>query len=372
MAGAYTSGLQVTPFGVVRRMRRLPLKGEVVVSAGDRVEPDAVVARADIPGILRTVRAADILGVDPEEVPGLLCVEIGAHVTAGQVLASSSSFWGLFKSECKAPVDGTVELVSPATGAVSIRDLPRPVEVNAYIRGEIAEVFPGEGVVVKAEGALIQGIFGVGGERQGPIRIAVGRPDQPLTEAEIDSSMRGAVVVGGSGVTAAALMAGAEVGVAGIVAGAIIDRDLIDFIGFDIGVAITGSEEIPLTLILTEGFGSIPMAGRTFNLLRELEGSDASINGATQIRAGVIRPEILVPREAAGAAVEEQAGGELAPGAAIRVIREPYFGQLGRVSSMPPELRRIPTGAMTRVLIADLADGRSVTVPRANVELISG
>ena len=39
------------------------------------------------------------------------------------------------------------------------------------------------------------------------------------------------------------------------------------------------------------------MAARTFGLFQALQGRTASINGATQIRAGVIRPEVIVPLE---------------------------------------------------------------------------
>ena len=64
------------------------------------------------------------------------------------------------------------------------------------------------------------------------------------------------------------------------------------------GVAITGTEKLNTALIVTEGYGSIPMSEATFSLLKENDGKAASINGATQIRAGVIRPEIVIPIDA--------------------------------------------------------------------------
>ena len=42
-------------------------------------------------------------------------------------------------------------------------------------------------------------------------------------------------------------------------------------------------------------FGKINMGSRTFDLLKEHDGHFVSVNGATQIRAGVIRPEIVIP-----------------------------------------------------------------------------
>ena len=62
MGTAYTPGLMVSGDIVVRKERRLPLAGEILVSKGDPVEAGTAVARALLPGDLVTVRAADELG----------------------------------------------------------------------------------------------------------------------------------------------------------------------------------------------------------------------------------------------------------------------------------------------------------------------
>lgn len=371
MGTAYTPGLMVSPRTIVRKIRRLPLKGSVMVNVGDFVSPDTVVARTEIPGIMQTVKVAEILGIEADEVVKILRVKAGDVVKKDDVMAESKSFFGLFKSECKSPIDGTVELISEVSGHVGIRHKALPVEVTAYVRGKIAETLPDEGVVVETEGAFVQGIFGVGGERMGEIKVKVDSPDQPLTDDMIGPEDSGKVIVGGSNVTGDALRKASEAGVAGVVVGAIVDKDLIDFLGYDIGVAITGQEDINTSLIVTEGFGTITMAQRTFDLLKSLNGRTASVNGATQIRAGVIRPEVVVPSETVVIGDGDPADGQmLEVGSHIRVIREPYFGILGNVTALPPEPVQIPTGATTRVLEAELADGRNVTVPRANVEII--
>jgi hypothetical protein len=115
------------------------------------------------------------------------------------------------------------------------------------------------------------------------------------------------------------------------------------------------------------------MAKRTFELFKTLEGKQASVNGATQIRAGVIRPEVIVPNQAAtGDAPKAATGGMLEIGTQIRVIREPYFGGIGTVTELPAELQTVESGTEVRVLKAKLQDGRAVMVPRANVEIIAG
>ncbi len=371
MGTAYTPGLKVSPDIVIRKTRRLPLKGQVLVSLGEKVEPATAVARTELPGNAQVVRAAQMLGVEVRDLPNALRKQVGDRIAKGELLAETRSFFGLFRSVLNSPVAGVLEAVSDTTGNLTVREAPIPVEVPAYVEGVVVEVMPEEGVVVETHGAMIQGIFGVGGERQGRLRLAVSSPDQVLDENAVPADSQGEILVGGSLVTGGALRRAAAVGAVGIVAGGIIDRELVDYLGHDIGVAITGHEEIPLTVVITEGFGEIHMAERTFQLLKALEGQRASVNGATQIRAGVIRPEVVVPRTLARsepASLTDES--ILDVGTRIRVIREPYFGRLGRVAALPPEATEIPTGAHVRVLDADLEDGHRVTVPRANVEII--
>ncbi|MDH7570115.1 MAG: hypothetical protein QHJ73_11080 [Armatimonadota bacterium] len=370
MGSAYTPGLKVSPGIVIRKTRRLPIKGEVTVTVGEHVQPNTVVARTQLPGNAQVVRAAQILGVPAGDLPRLLRKGVGDPVEKGEVLAETRAFFGLFRSVVTAPVTGTVEAVSDTTGNVTLREPPIPVEMPAYVEGTVVEVLPEEGVVVETHGALVQGIFGVGGERQGVLRVAVSTAGDVLDETRIPAECRGAILVGGSLVTGDGLRRAAAAGAVGVVAGGVVDRDLVDYLGHDIGVAITGQEEIPLTLVVTEGFGEIRMAERTFQLLQSLEGKRASINGATQIRAGVIRPEVIVPTEQPAVMLPEEKEGVLEIGARIRVIRDPYFGRLGSVVALPPELQTIPTGATVRVLEAELDGGERVTVPRANVEII--
>ena len=372
MAHAYTPGLRVTDFAVLRRERRLPLKGEVLVKAGDHVAPDTVVARTELPGNVQTVNLAARLSVDPQKVVDTLTRPVGSAVQKGEVIARGKSLFGLVQNTVDSPATGTIESASHVTGQLILREPPIPVTMEAYVRGVVAEVLAGEGVVVETRGAFLQGIFGVGGETFGRVAVAGTAPDRPLESSALKPEHQGAVVIGGSHVSYETVMRARELGVAAVVAGGFDDRDLKKLLGKDLGVAITGSEDLGLTLILTEGFGHIPMADRAWKLLTAHVGQVASVSGATQIRAGVMRPEILIPT----AERVERPGGELALGLEIgsplRVIREPYFGRIGVVVDLPSELQKLDTEARVRVLVVEFADDQSrAVVPRANVELIS-
>jgi hypothetical protein len=194
-----------------------------------------------------------------------------------------------------------------------------------------------------------------------------------LEVGKITESCKEKIIVGGSLVTAAALKKAIEVGAKGVIVGGFHDRDLHDFLGFDLGVAITGHEQLGITMLITEGFGEMPMAENTFELLKSREGLKASINGATQIRAGVIRPEIIVPHDVKTppkAEATADSGSNLEVGTMVRCIREPFFGRIGTVTSLPVELQVLESETKVRVLTAKFDDGSEETIPRANVEII--
>ncbi len=352
--------------------RRLPLPGEILVEAGDRVKAEDIVARTDLPGNVQTLNVAGLLGILPEEIESTMLKKPGEAIKKDEVIAESKGFFGLFKSQVRSPIDGVIESASKITGQVILREPPIRVEVSAYIDGEVIEILGKEGVKIRSRGSFIQGIFGVGGEVVGIIRRVVEGPDEVLTEAKINDDCQGQILIGGSGVEIGAIQKAARLGAKGIVVGAIEDQVLRSYLGYDIGVAITGQEKVPVTLIITEGFGRLKMAERTFRLLVRHEGKKASINGATQIRAGVIRPEVIVPHDEKPTVekrtVEMEQG--LTVGMPVRIIREPYFGRLGKVASLPVELTQIETEAKVRVLEVELDDRTRILLPRANVEII--
>lgn len=376
MAHAYTPGLKVTEGMTIQKERRLPLEGEVLVEAGVTVKAEDVVAKADLPGNVQLLNVANLLSVPPEEVAEHMLKSVGEAVSEDEIIATTKGLFGLFKSQARSPIDGTIESISDVTGQVILREPPMPVEVKAYTDGTVTATLPNEGVTVETYGTYIQGIFGIGGETIGDLTVVAESPSDALTADQIQSEHRDKILVGGSLITTDAIQKAIQNGVKGIIAGGIDDADLRELLGYELGVAITGSEEIGITLVITEGFGSIAMAEQTFTLLKAREGMKTSINGATQIRAGVVRPEILIPLTETTAATSnaenDTTEGLLEVGSSVRIIREPYFGKLGRVTELPVELQNLETEAQVRVLRVELENGEQTTLPRANVEAIEG
>ena len=376
MAHAYTPGLKVSSRTIFRKERRLPLKGEVLVKVGDTIEAEDVIARTELPGNVQTMNVANKLSVLPEDIERHMTVKLGGWADKDEIIAETKTFFGLFTSRCRMPVGGTIESVSSITGQVIIREKAIPVEVNAFVDGKVVEVFENEGVLMETDASFVQGIFGVGGEVSGPLHVVASRPDEVLTPGQITPDMKGKILLAGSLITMEVFNKARDVGAKGIIAGGLGDADLRNLLGYDLGVAITGSEDMGLTLVVTEGFGQMTMADKTFDLLKSKDGVKTSMSGATQIRAGVIRPEVVIPfsetEQVDETLMARTATMGLQTGSPIRVIRQPYFGHLGSVKDLPSEPTVLDSGSKARVLVVQFDDGSDAVVPRANVELIEG
>jgi len=353
----------------------LPLVGTVLVKNGDIVRANQPVARAELPGKVYPLNLANQLGVAPDEIHEYLIKKEGDQVQKDEILAENKPLIKWFKTEVRSPITGKLESFSTVTGQVLLREPPRVLELLGYVDGTVVEILPSQGVLVECACSLVQGIFGIGGETSGELVIAVRAPDEALTPVHLMPDMKGKIVVGGSFLSADTMTRAKELGVHGLVVGGIHDKDLRALLGYDLGVAITGSEQVGFTLILTEGFGTIPMAPKTFSLLSTHAGEKASISGATQIRAGVIRPEIIIPAKVVGTAVmntphSERGGIQI--GDPVRIIRDPLFGKIGQVSALPSDLQKIPTESEVRVLEVRFPDGQVAVIPRTNIEVIEG
>jgi len=245
------------------------------------------------------------------------------------------------------------------------------VEVDAYVSGRVSDIIKDEGVTVESDAAYVQGIFGIGGEARGDLEIVSGSRDSELTIEDIKESHSGKIIVGGSFIGIDAYKRALELKVRGVVVGGFNYYDLEEVLGYRLGVAITGTENLETSLVVTEGYGNIKMSERTYNLLKLHDGKFVSINGATQIRAGVIRPEIVIPIDTGNTDDDSKSKipEGIQEGSTVRVIRSPNFGKIGKVISLPAELNKMESETMVRVAEINI-DGNNILIPRANLEMV--
>jgi hypothetical protein len=348
---------RITPLTTIRRERMLPVRGEVLVHPGEAVGPADVVARCHLPGEIRVVDIARCLGVRAETATKLIRKATGDPVKAEDTLAAPGGILGRLRRPCRSPVDGYV--IAVRNGLVLIEEEPAAFALSAHLKGQVASVMPEWGVVIATVGVLIQGMWGSGGEAEGILKVVVDNPQRPLRAHAIDVSCQGTLVVGGRLLEEKALEQAIEAKVRGIIAGSV-NAELRPRL-----------QNLPFPVLITEGFGTLPMSEPVFSLLEANVGREAMLSAHTQSRWGAKRPEVIVPLRA-----EEQSPAEepgllpLEEGAQVRVLRLPYFGAIGTISHLPHLPQKVESGARLPIAEVDLGEEKPVPIPLTNLERI--
>jgi len=230
----------------------------------------------------RKINVAKAMDIKPKHVRGHLKYQVGDFVEKGQILASNMRR-GLI---AKSPATGAIKEIDTKSGNVTIQYDIQPVRLKAFIRGEISEIVKHYSVNIRTNAIKLYGKVGFGGEASGEILL--------VDELENVDDIAGKILVSFKKIDDAFLRKCSVMNVAGIIAPSIENRDWVDFYGKEIGVAVTGDEKLPYAVIITEGFGDFKMSDYYESLFKESQGKTVSLSGRTQIRAGVIRPVVLI------------------------------------------------------------------------------
>lgn len=366
MANLFRPGLIISSSRAMHKLRRIPPTGQVLVQEGDEVLPDDIVGYLNPQGYVFTVRMAAELSISPFDVPDAMLKSVGDTVQRGEVVACHKSLYAVH--DYVSPEDGVIEHVSPYTGRVTIR--AHPLAVRAVLPGTVERIVPGEGVVIVTRGALVQGIFGIGGYQRGPLRVITNSEEQAVMPELIKPEHEGCIIAGGSQISLEALQRAIRLGVKGVIVGSLHKSDLDKYLGYPLGTAVTGLEKT-MTVVLTEGFGMLPMQPYTYALLSNLNGMTAVINGTTHVRAGVMRPELIIPHQGGSPqAPVPHSRKDLYVGKQVRLIRVPRFGQIATVLDDSPFLHKLATESEVLCIRVRTVDGRETIVPVANLESI--
>lgn len=343
--------IHVLPLTYIRRTRALRVPGKVLVRAGQKLSAADVVAMAQVAAghIVLDIRHG--LGVKRTiEAERSIVRQQGERLEKGDVIAEVS---GLFSRMVRAPAAG--EVVSVSGGQVVLRTQTRPVEVYAGFDGTVAEIIPEFGAVLEVNGALIQGVWGNGQMDSGMLLVVASSPDDPLTSQKLDVSMRGAVVMGGTCSSADVLRLGGDLPLRGLILSSM-SADLIPL-----------AKSLSYPVLVTEGFGKIPMNTPAFKLLTTSEKRDVSVLAVDNPAAGE-RPELIIPLPAPGQPPLET--DIFAEGKTVRIQGAPYTGKVGTIIQVRQGLFTLPNGLKAPAADVKMEDDTLVSVPLANLEVI--
>ena len=259
-----------------RSSMRSPVRG-IVHSI---VSPGMIILREiqDYDGKPHYVNIARLLGVKPKRITSYMKVRLGDFVEHSQTIAIGDRL-----KRIESPGTGTVLEIDRKTGIVTIQYILEPVDMHSPMQGEVTEVDPVMSAWIRSSGLTVPGMAGFGRLRWGK-----------LTARSLE---RDAVVLIDKPLSPSCLAKAVEAGVAGIIAPSMEAGDLVEFLGEEPGVILTGTEDLPLSLILLNGIGSVPMAKELFESLACNAGENCVMFTTTRLRAGVERPFLLLQTE---------------------------------------------------------------------------
>lgn len=214
-------------------------------------------------GQLCSVKVAKELDIEPKYIIPYLKCEVSQEVEKGQWLAAIP---GAIPKTCKSPIRGKVKEINLEYGIVIIESLLEQLELNAWLPGKVENVAD-KGCEIVNHGSIITGVWGSGGEVFG--RLA------------FDDIQTNDIVV--------------------------MEKANADDLAFLKAKCITGlitgglnlkyynDQKPEYTIVMTECFGSSKLNQQVRDLLIAHTGKLTVIDGTTQLRVGVKRPQVILP-----------------------------------------------------------------------------
>ena len=338
---AYLLGWSVIPQIIVRRERwsgRYRIRSIPLVQPGQNVQPDQAVIRIE-----RLKAIEELMTIPHLSLPGV--------------------------------VDPSANIQRSMSASNAQENIQHEV-LPAGLRGRVVAVTQRGGVIIESHAAVLQGSIGAGNQVAGI--LTMWQPTDATGQAQVIPP--GALLVVPGPLNLAMLHRAMASGIIGVIASSISSRDLEGFLRADLIDLISSVDaELaqvplpPLTVLFTEGLGTIAMPVRTINLLSYYQGSIALLTGATSVRQGVF-PELVIslpPKEVQEGWQPLQPDPAVILGSQVRVCSGEYEGAIGTVTYLFTHQQTFLSGVQARATHLLLEDGSMVTVPLMSVERIS-
>ncbi|MCJ7512679.1 MAG: hypothetical protein MUO23_06875 [Anaerolineales bacterium] len=342
----------VIPMALIRRERQLPAPGTVIARLNEKVLASDVIAEGELAPshvFLDLVRA---LGVHERDVARYLLHQAGDRLEAGELIAGPA---GVGRRTVRAPAPGRI--VTFHRGRLLYEVRGKPIGLRAGFPGMIIGTDGTRSVTLETPGALVQGIWGNGRQEFAMLRT-VGGAGESIRSDQLDINLRGALLIGGILNQAGPLQQMTQLTVRGLVVGSAT---------FDLVAQLM---RMPFPVVLTEGFGEIPMNSAAYGLLTTSAGREAAIDARMGDAFSQQRPEIIIPLPATRKSELPEEVVALTPGTRVRVLRPPYAGAVGAIRDLPTKAVDYPSGLLARSALVELEGTGTRSVPLANLEVI--
>ena len=219
------------------------------------------------------------------------------------------------------------------------------------------QVYPERGVAVEAVGAIVQGVWGNGRSIIATLRMEPEQDLRRMIQESLDIRYKGSVLVLVNPLDPTMIPVFEEGNINGIIAPSMPST------------AIERVMESNIAVMLTEGFGMLRMNGQVFNLLKDYDGYQVTLDADVPGRWTSRRPEAVINRP-----IDERPPGlnlnaTLKRGLRVRITRPPHLGSIAHIDELPNQPIELPNGLRVPGARVELISGEVVNIPLANLEL---
>jgi hypothetical protein len=337
----------------ITRIRRLPAAGKVMVTNGQPVTTNEIVASIDIPEKHLEVDVIDTLGGGLDKIDRSILVKPGDMVQKGMVIARKG---GLLAKTVMSPVDGRVTEI--ANGKILLEYGSNLITVNAGFTGTVREVIPNFGAIVVSEGALLQGVWGNGQLAEGLLICMARNRIEELSPERMDMSIRGSIVFGGPCLKREILTRAVEISLRGLVVSGIAP-DLLEY-----------ASTVPFPVMALIGVGKAVYDEHCYQIISNMDKRVACVNATVWDHCLGSRPEVVIPKRGEDLLSESSESPEYKVGQLVRILQSPALWETARIKTLLSEERVYPSGIVAKSAICILNNGEEIVQPLVNLEVI--
>ena len=359
--------LRVEKDVVIRIHRNLKGKGSINVKANQEVTPSDIIGSSHESVGFRIVNLAKALSVDPASVEKYLKRKVGQKIFKDELLAYRTG-WLIGKKIVTSPVDGILDFLNPKTGELRLNFLPKKEDLPSGVYGIVEAIDNQKGqITIKAQASIIHGMFGSGNLRAGMLRITT----------NLTSNLNEQILVGGSLIFKETIAAAISNGASGLVIGGINAKDYKGMAGGRLVFPKKLENDVGISIIVCEGFGSIPIGLDIDELLKKFDGKFVSIDGnAASLYLPSFESRSMIKVRATSLPPIKQTlnsydflPADLKIGLKVRIIGNSYLGSVGKLISIDQTETLLPSGIKTYIATVETSS-KKIQVPVANIEVI--
>lgn len=353
-------------------------KGKITVRAGEEVKPEYVIGEGETLAGFSTVHLAAQLQVDPKEALLYLTRKLGTRIYQGELLAQKASRLGFGRKLVTSTSDGILEYYDPSSGDLKIKFAPKKFKLISGVYGVVDKVEPTLGcAVIRTMCHIAVGLLGSGRERFGILRV-LGSSEMFTSSRQIGPEHNGNILVGGGLIFLDALQKALNLQVRGIITGGIDATTYRGMTGRYLDISRQKQSDVGISLMVTEGFGSVPIGRDIYQILKLHEGKFAVLDGnkarlilpsSDQNSIMYIRKCALSPQSQIVADFDKEAA-KLELGMWVRVVSSTYLGTQGKVVAVDDTMTALPSGVNAYMVTIE-TKAEKIKVPFNNLEIIT-